>query len=57
MSVDGLFVNSLTCGLVSFVMSGMNDNEVVRVLEDRGFHLAGWSWVMEKFVKCVLWMG
>ena len=37
MGMDSLFVNSLVCGLVSFVVSGMYENEVVRVVEDRGF--------------------
>ena len=57
LGVDGLFVNGLACSLVSFVMSGMNDNEVVGVVEDRVFHHAGWSWVMEEFVQWVVWMG
>ena len=35
MSLDGLFVNSLVCSLVSFMMSGMNDNEFVVVVENK----------------------
>ena len=50
LGVDSLFVNSLACGLVSFVVSGMYENEVVRVIEDRGSFHTGWSWIMEESV-------
>ena len=57
MLLYGLGVDGLACSLVSFAMSGMNDNEVVGVVENRVFHHAGWSWVMEEFVQWVVWMG
>ena len=56
MGMDSLFVNSLVCGLVSFVVSGMYENEVVRVIEDRGPLHTGWSWIMEESVEWVVWM-
>ena len=56
LGMDSLFVNSLACGLVSFVVSGMYENEVVRVVEDRGFLHTGWSWTMEESVEWVVWM-
>ena len=56
MGMDSLFVNSLVCGLVSFVVSGMYENEVVRVVEDGGFLHTGWGWIMEESVEWVVWM-
>ena len=50
MSVNGLFVNGLISSLVSFVMGGKNDDEVVGVVEYGVLHHSGWGWVMEKFV-------
>ena len=52
-----VFLSVVLYCLVSFVMSGMNNNEVFGVVEDRVFHHAGWSWVMEEFVQWVVWMG
>ena len=43
--------------LIFAMMSGMENDEVVCVIENGFFHLSWWSWVVMNTIKRMVWMG
>ena len=43
--------------LIFAMMSGMENDEVVRVIENGLFHISWWRWVVMKTIKRMVWMG